>query len=202
MGASEAQVPIQNYLYAYQHIAFGIPQRYCFKHSPVILRICWKKTPLSDIGIKAWLKGPKWVSQAQVLFSAPDCLCCWQPNGTSLKDNVYMSSRTVCHKESNWSAMATRNIFNAIAASILLDSNGQDLKITQRANLGFRGMHCFCIIYEKCTINFDPYSLVLITFGLIFVKSNMISNIKLIVTNIQMPKDLGLSGPSWPFVWG
>ena len=39
-------------------------------------------------------------------------------------------------------------------------------------------------------------------FGLVFVKSNMINNIKLIVTNIQMWKDLGLSGPDWPFVGG
>ena len=34
-----------------------------------------KKAPPSDIGIKAWLKGPKWASQAQDLFSASDCLC-------------------------------------------------------------------------------------------------------------------------------
>ena len=75
------------------------------------------KAPPSDIWIKAWLKGPKWASQAQVLFSTSDCLCCWQPNVTSLKDNVYMSSRTVCHKMSNSSAMATRNNFDAIAAA-------------------------------------------------------------------------------------
>ena len=76
-----------------------------------------KKSAPSDIGIKASPKGPKWASQAQVLFSASGCLCCWQPNGTSLKDNVYMSSRIVCHKEYNWSAMATSNIFDATAAS-------------------------------------------------------------------------------------
>ena len=69
---------------------------------------------------------------------------------------------------------------------VLLDSNGQYLKITQRANLGLRGIHCFCIVYEKCAISVDPYSLVLIIFSLVFVKSNLISNIKLIVTNIQM----------------
>ena len=38
--------------------------------------------------------------------------------------------------------------------------------------------------------------------GLVAVKSNMISNIKLIVTNIQIWKDLGLLGRDWPFVWG
>ena len=104
----------------YQHIAFGISQKYCFKHSPVMLRICCKKAPPSDIGIKAWLKGPMWASQARVLFSASDCLCCWQPNGTSLKDNVYMSSRTVCLKESNWSAMATKNIFMQLLQVLLV----------------------------------------------------------------------------------
>ena len=69
---------------------------------------------------------------------------------------------------------------------LLLDSNGQDFKLTQKANLGLRGLHCFCMVYEKCTINFDPYSRVLISFGLVFIKSNMISNINLIVTKIRM----------------
>ena len=105
-------------------------------------------------------------------------------NQMSLKDNVYMSSRTVCHKEFNWSAVATRNIFMQLL-QVLPDSNGEDLKITQRANLGLKSIN-FGIVYEKCTINFDQYSLVLIIFNLVFVKSNMISNIKLIVTNIQM----------------
>ena len=82
------------------------------------------------------------------------------------------------------------------------DSNGEDFKLTQKANLGLRGLYCFCLVYEKSTIKFDPYSLVLIIFGLVFIKLTMIINIDLIVTNIQMWKDLGLSGPGWPFVWG
>ena len=110
-GASEARVPIQNYLYA----SIVVISAHCFRYSSNILFLTFpcnftKKASPSDIGIKASLKGPKWASQAQVLFSAPGCLCCWQPNGTSLKDNAYMSSRTVCHKMSNWSAMASRNI--------------------------------------------------------------------------------------------
>ena len=52
------------------------------------------------------------------------------------------------------------------------------------------------------SISTHIHALVLIIFGLVFVKSNMISNTKLIVTNLQMWKDLGLSGPGWPFVWG
>ena len=86
--------------------------------------------------------------------------------------------------------------------TLLLASNGQDFKLTQKSNLHLRGLHCFCFVYEKCTINFNPYSLVLIIFGLVFMKLNMISNINLIVANIQMWMDLGLSGPDWPFVWG
>ena len=100
-------------------------------------------------------------------------------NVTSLKDNVYMSSRTVCHKMINWSAMATRNNFDAIATSRLKRS-----RFTQKANQGLRGLHCFSMVYEKCTIYFDPYSLVLIIFGLLFIELNLISNISLIVTNI------------------
>ena len=96
-----------------------------------------------------------------------------------------MSSRAVCYKMSNWSAMATRIIFMQLLQP-LLASNSQDFNLTQRANMGLRDLRCFCIFYEKCAINFDPYSLVLITFGLVFVKSNMISIIHLIVTNIQM----------------
>ena len=67
---------------------------------------------------------------------------------------------------------------------LLLDSNGQDFKLTQKANLGLRWLHCFGMVYEKCTIYFDPYSLVLIIFGLLFIELNMISNVSLIVTNI------------------
>ena len=67
---------------------------------------------------------------------------------------------------------------------LLLVSNGHDFKLRQRANMGPRDLRCFCLFYEKCAINFDPYSLVLINFGLVFVKSNMISNIHLIVTNL------------------
>ena len=69
---------------------------------------------------------------------------------------------------------------------LLLDSNSQDFKLTQKANLGLKGLHCLCMVYEKCTINFDPYSFVLIICGLVFIKLNMISNINLIITNIQM----------------
>ena len=159
-----------------------------------------KKAPPSDIWIKAWPKGPNWASQAQVLFSASDCLCCWQPNGNSLKDNVCHPG--LCAIKSPTGLQWQLEIFLMQLLQVLLDSNGQDLKITQRANLGLRCVHCFCIVYEKCTIHFDQYSLVLIMFGLVFVTSNMISNIKLIVTNIQMWKDLDLSGPGWPFVWG
>ena len=91
-GASEAQAPIQNNLYTSILIisvhCFRYPSKIFFKHFPVIWRICCIKASPSDNEIKAWLKGPKWASQAQVPFSAADCLCCWQPNGTSLKDNV------------------------------------------------------------------------------------------------------------------
>ena len=69
---------------------------------------------------------------------------------------------------------------------LLLDSNGQDFKLTQKANLGprhARGLHCFGMVYEK-RIYFDPYSLVMIIVGLLFIELNMISNISLIVTNI------------------
>ena len=151
----------------------------------------WQKRPHSDIWIKAWLKGPKGASQAQVLSSASDCLFCRQSNGTSPKDNVYMSSRTVCHKVSNWSAMATRNIFDAIAASTSGLKRPRFLKSHKGPTWVLKGIHCFCIFYEKCTINFDPYSLVLIIFRLVFVKSNMISNINVIVTNIQICIQLG-----------
>ena len=153
-----------------------------------------KKAPPRDIEIKTW-SGP----HRPRSFSVP-LTAFVVDNQMSLKDNVYMSSRTVCHKEFNWSAVTTRNIFMHLL-QVLPDSNGEDLKITQRANLGLKSIN-FGIVYEKCTINFDQYSLVLIIFNLVFVKSNMISNIKLIVTNIQMWKDLGLSGPGWPFVWG
>ena len=116
------------------------------------------------------------------------------------RNMLYMSSKAVCYKVSNLSAMPTRIIFMQLL-QLFLASNIQDFNLIQRANMGLRDLQCFCIFYEKCAINFDPYSLVLITFGLVFVKSNMISIIHLIVTNIQMWKDLGLSGPAWPFVW-
>ena len=170
-----------------------------FKHCPVIFRICCEKSAPSDIGIKAWLKIPKWASQAQVLFSASDCLCCWPPNGTLLKDNVYMSSRTVCHKESNWSAMTTGNI--------LCDWSTSGLKWPRFENhtKGQAGpwRHTL-LLYRLWKMYYQFRSIITCIdhFGLVFVKSNMISNIKLIVTNIQMWKDLGLSGPGWPFVWG
>ena len=68
---------------------------------------------------------------------------------------------------------------------LLLASNDQEFNLTQRANMGLRDLCCFCIFYEICAINFDLYSLVLIIFGLVFVESNMISNINLIVTKIK-----------------
>ena len=133
-----------------------------------------------------------------------ECLCCWQPNGTSLKENVYMSSWALCHKThllSNWSAMASRNIFGVIAATIS-SLICQDFNLTHRDNLGLIGLPCFCTFYEKCTTNFDPYSHVLIVSSLVFVNVIVLSNNHLIVTNLQVWKDLGLSGPDWPFVWG
>ena len=101
-------------------------------------------------------------------------------NGTTLKKYVYMSSRDMCHKVSNWSAITTRNILMQLL-QLLLASNGQDF------NLTLRDLRCFCIFYEKCAINFDPNSLVLIFFGLIFVISNMISHIHLIVKFVWGP---------------
>ena len=144
--------------------------------------VATKASP-SDIWIKAWLKGPKWASQAQVLFSTSDCLCCWQPNITTLKDKVYMSSKTVCHKIPTGLQWQPGIILMQLL-QLLLDSNGQDFNVTQKANLGLRGLHCFGMVYEKCTIYFDPYSLVLIVFYILFIELNMISNISLIVTNI------------------
>ena len=67
---------------------------------------------------------------------------------------------------------------------LFLDSNGQGFRLTQKANLGLKGLHYFGMVYGKCSIYFDPYSLVLITFGLLFIELNMMSNINLIVTNI------------------
>ena len=67
---------------------------------------------------------------------------------------------------------------------LLLASNVQDFNVTQRANLGLRGILSVCIFYEKCTISFDPYSLLLIIFSRVFVRANIISNIHMIVTNI------------------
>ena len=58
------------------------------------------------------------------------------------------------------------------------------INLTKMANMGLKDLCCFCISYEKRAINFESYSLVLIIFGLVFVKSNMISTIQLIVTNI------------------
>ena len=69
---------------------------------------------------------------------------------------------------------------------LFLASNAKIFNLTQEANLGLKGLRCFCIFYEKSTINFDPYSLVLIMFGAVLVELNLISNIPLIVTNKQM----------------
>ena len=97
---------------------------------------------------------------------------------------MYTSHPGLCAIKSPTGLQWQPGIFLMQLLQVVLDSNGQDLKIIQRANLSLRGIHCFCIVYEKCTINFDPYALVMIIFGFALVKSNMISTIKLIVTNI------------------
>ena len=112
-----------------------------------------------------------------------------------LVDNqmVLHSMKTyTCHpglcaiKRLNWSAIVTRNILMQLIQH-LLASNGQTWAL--EAYVAF--------VYEICKINFDPHSFVRISFGLVFIKVSMISNIHLITTNMQMWKDLGR-----PFVWG
>ena len=56
-------------------------------------------------------------------------------------------------------------IFLMQLLQLLLATSSQDFNLTQRANLGLRGILCFCIFYEKCTVNFVLYSLVLIIFS-------------------------------------
>ena len=56
-GASEAQVPIQNYMYPSIFIrsaqyAFSIPPKYCFKHSPVFHKCVATKRPLATFETK------------------------------------------------------------------------------------------------------------------------------------------------------
>ena len=48
---------------------------------------------------------------------------------------------------------------------LLLASNGYTLTSQKGPTWALdRGLRCFCILHENCTINFDPYSLVLIFF--------------------------------------
>ena len=94
-GASEAQVPIQNYLYCSIFISaqcFKYSSKNCFEHSPVISWICCNKKRLLVTFEK------KLTQRAKVSLIGPcssECLVCWQPNGTSLKEDVYMSSRAL-----------------------------------------------------------------------------------------------------------
>ena len=129
-------------------MSLNIPQKYCFKHSPCnFTNMLRQKRP--------WRHLNKSLTQrAKVGLMGPgpfQCIWRWHPNGASLKDNVYMSSRIVCHKVSKWSAMATRNILMQLL-KLLLHSDDHDFKLTQMANLwglrGLRGLYCFCIFYE------------------------------------------------------
>ena len=92
-----------------QHNAFSSPQKYCFKHVPVISWISFLKCPCPC-----------------------QCLCDRQPNGSSLKEidvchlGMWATKHTLCL---NWLAMASRNILIQ-QLQLLLISNGQDFNLT------------------------------------------------------------------------
>ena len=63
-----------------------------------------------------------------------------------------------------------------------------DVKHPKRAKLGLIDPPCFSALYEKCTINFDPYPFLLIISILVFVKINITNWYFFIVTYMQLYK--------------
>ena len=128
------------------------------------------------------------------------CLCCWQPNGTSLKENVYMFPNAVRHEVSNSSAMATRNIIDAIPATT---SSHMATILTLHQGPTWALVTCvaFKRLWKMCE-QFRPIFTCIGHFSLVVVKSSMTSYIHFIVTNMRMWKNMDLLGPCWPFVWG
>ena len=90
---------------------------------------------------------------------------CWQPNGTLLKE-MYTYHPSRCAIRCLTGLQCQPAIFLQLP-QLLLASKGRDFNLTQRASLGLGSLLCFCVFYEKCSINFDPYSLVLIIFGIL-----------------------------------
>ena len=129
-----------------QHNACSIPQKWCSKHSPSLYEYVVAKAPPTNS--KKYSKGHRGAHWSRSLsVPLPAFVVDNQMVFHSMK-NVYMSSKIVFHKVSNWSAMATRNISMHLL-QLLLASCGQAFKLTQRASLGLRGLRCFCIFYEN-----------------------------------------------------
>ena len=96
-----------------QRNAFSIPQQYCLNTPLWFHDYVATKAPPSDKKMTQKCQSgphrPRSLSVPLIAF-IDDNQCCFS-------QRKYVSSRDVCHKVSNWSAMATRNIFDAIAAT-------------------------------------------------------------------------------------
>ena len=132
---------------------------------------CGKSALLNTI----WLEGPKCALQAQVLVSASDYLY----NGASLME-MYECPPGLC------------------AIKRLTGLQWQP-RIFWRNFCNYFLVACICILW-KMHSQFRPIFTCIDHFSLVhvFVKTNMISNVHLIVTNIQMWKDLGIYLHDWP----
>ena len=105
------------------------------------------------------------------------------PTGFVIDNQIVLNSRNMYTCPPGLCAIkcnGNQEYFYAIAATTFSLKRPRFLPCT-------KGQRCFCIFYEKFAINFFPYSLVLIIFGLVFDKSNMISNIHLVVTKVPGP---------------
>ena len=108
-----------------------------------------------------------------------------------------MFPNAVRHEVSNSSAMATRNIIDAIPATTS-SHMATILTLHQGPTWALR---CFLTLWKMCE-QFRPIFTCIGHFSLVVVKSSMTSYIHFIVTNMRMWKNLDLLDPCWPFVWG